>query len=199
MPGKKNFPFLGPVALCCRVEHVLAHGVELSTLLPTAGRESTLTLSGGDVCALAANGFRPRLTSRDFFDPFEGVVRGGPVDHLYPVHLLSFCGAGPSTRRKTSRRRMAALRDWESAIASNAATRTVPRFRPALPFRGNRISVVSLEEAQGLRPLQFTRRRLDPLAWCLGGLLWDFRRRDQTGFWRVSKQLFAFSREVHGV
>ena len=48
MPGKKNFPFLGPVALCCRVEHVLAHGVELSTLLPTAGRESTLTLSGGD-------------------------------------------------------------------------------------------------------------------------------------------------------
>ncbi len=148
MPGKKNFPFLGPVALCCRVEHVLAHGVELSTLLPTAGRESTLTLSGGDVCALAANCFRPRLTSRDFFDPFEGVVRGGPVDHLYPVHLLSFCGAGPSTRRKTSRRRMAALLDWESAIASNAATRTVPRFRPALPFRGNRISVVSLEEAQ---------------------------------------------------
>ena len=39
-------------------------------------------------------------------------------------------------------------RDWESAIASNAATRTVPRFRPALPSRGNRISVVSLEEAQ---------------------------------------------------
>src|SRR3954468_14979298 len=50
-----------------------------------------------------------------------------------------------------------------------------------------------------LRPLQFARRRLDPLAWSLGGLLWDFRRRDQTGFWRVSKQLFAFSRKVHGV
>ncbi len=43
-------------------------------------------------------------------------------------HLLR---AGPSIRRKTSRRRMAALLDWESAIASNAATRTVPRFRPA--------------------------------------------------------------------
>lgn len=62
--------------------------------------------------------------------------------------LTQLLRAGPSTRRKTSRRRMAALRDWESAIASNAATRTVPRFRPALPSRGNRISVVSLEEAQ---------------------------------------------------
>ena len=54
------------------------------------------------------------------------------------VHLLSFCGAGPSTRRKTSLRRMAAFRDRESAVASNVAARTVPRFRPALPSRGIR-------------------------------------------------------------
>ena len=44
--------------------------------------------------------------------------------------------------------RAAALRERESAIASKRAARIARRFRPALPSRGNRRSVVSLEEAQ---------------------------------------------------
>jgi hypothetical protein len=46
--------------------------------------------------------------------------------------------------------RAAALRERESAIASKRAARIAHRFRRALPSRGNRRSVVSLEEAQSL-------------------------------------------------
>ena len=113
--------------------------------------------------------------------------------------LTQLLRAGPSTRRKTSLRRAAAFRDRESPVASKVAARTVPRSRPALPSRGTPRSVVSLEEAQRSADRQFTRGRFDLLPWCLGGLSWDFRRRDQTGFWRVSKQLFALSGEVNGI
>jgi hypothetical protein len=41
--------------------------------------------------------------------------------------------------------------------------------------------------------------RLDHFPWCFGGPLWDFRRRNQTGFRGVRKRLFTFSRGVHGI
>jgi hypothetical protein len=50
-----------------------------------------------------------------------------------------------------------------------------------------------------LRPLQFMLRRLDHLSWRFGSPLGDVRWRDQTGFRRVSKRLFAFSRGVRGI
>jgi hypothetical protein len=56
-----------------------------------------------------------------------------------------------------------------------------------------------LRKPNDWRPLQFMPRRLDHLSWRFGSPLGDFRWRDQTGFWRVSKRLFAFSRGVHGI
>ena len=122
------------------------------TLTPHQRQEAMQRLAEGEVQADLARsyGVSQSTISRLSGDrPFEA-ARPPPSEAVRAgrARLLSFCGQAPSTRRRTSRRRMAALRDWEFAIASNAATRTVPRFRPALPSRGNRISVVSLEEAQ---------------------------------------------------
>jgi hypothetical protein len=67
-----------------------------------------------------------------------------------PLRSTQLLRAGPSTRRKTSRRRVAGLRDRASAIASKAPARPVPRFRPTMASRGHPRSVLSLEEAQRL-------------------------------------------------
>ena len=115
------------------------------------------------------------------------------------MHLLSFCGQAPALGAKPL------VEGWRRFwIGSPRSHRMRPRGLSLGFARRRRLGEIGYRwflwrKHNGLRPLQFTRRRLDPLAWCLGGPLWDFRRRDQTGFWRVSKQLFAFSRKVHGV
>jgi hypothetical protein len=77
--------------------------------------------------------------------------------HPYPLNDIEFQAELLTDRRgersygsrlNVKKLRAAALRERECAIASKRAARIAPRFRPASPSRGNRRSMVSLEEAQ---------------------------------------------------
>jgi hypothetical protein len=79
--------------------------------------------------------------------------------HPYPLNDIEFQAELLTDRRgersygnwgrlNVKKLRAAALRERECAIASKRAARIAPRFHPASPSRGNRRSVVSLEEAQ---------------------------------------------------
>ena len=77
--------------------------------------------------------------------------------HPYPLNDIEFQAELLTDRRgersygsrlNVKKLRAAALRERECAIASKRAARIAHRFRPASPSRGNRRSMVSLEEAQ---------------------------------------------------
>ena len=77
--------------------------------------------------------------------------------HPYPLNDIEFQAELLTDRRgersygsrlNVKKLRAAALRDRECAIASKRAARIAHRFRPASPSRGNRRSMVSLEESQ---------------------------------------------------
>ena len=121
---------------------------------------------------VSASGTTARTHS---FAPTESV--GIPYQHgTPPVPRGSTCtysafAGRSSTQRKTSRRRMAALRvaGRDRIECGHAAA---PRLRPRRRLGELVFGGVLWRKHNGLRPLQFA-RRLDDLAWCLGGLLWD--------------------------
>jgi hypothetical protein len=113
-------------------------------------------------------------------------------------YSLSFCGHAPALGAKPL------VEGWRVfEIGRPRSHRKRPRG-PSLGFArrwhlGGRGRCFLLRKHNDWRPLRFMPHRLDHFPWCFGGPLWDFRRRNQTGFRGVRKRLFTFFRKVAGI
>jgi hypothetical protein len=114
-------------------------------------------------------------------------------------YSLSFCGQAPALGAKPL------VEGWRVFGRGRPRSHRRRPRGPSLGFArrwhlgGTRDRCFLLRKHNDWRPLRFMPHRLDHFPWCFGGPLWDFRRRNQTGFRGVRQRLFTISRGVHGI